>query len=335
VRYAPGYYEIVSRRWIVITSIAALVVAGGAFGIFKWRASHKPKLIAAVAASPAQPTDVILSGIVEARETIGVGAPMDGTLESYFVELNQEVFQGQLLGRIRNPKLDELQQRAQSDVDKAQSRVTALTGEQLAVRLEASRAQADQTRAHNDVDRLQKNYDRQKGLWAAGATARLVWEKAEKEYTDAKADAEKQDAAAQQATQREAALTRDLETANRAVADAREAVERAGKSAGAADLHSPVDGVVVARQELQGQPVDPSMKELVKIATNLTSLSVTLQNDAAASHVKPGQAVVVRVGSDDFAGTIRGTDGHIFTVDFTVPEGGKQLGQPAQVIIKY
>jgi multidrug resistance efflux pump len=260
---------------------------------------------------------------------------MDGVLDTYFVELNQEVYQGQLLGRVRNPKLDELQQRAMADLDKVQSRVVAIGGEQLAARLEASRAAADQTRAHNDVDRLQKNYDRQQGLWAAGATARLTWEKAQKEYTDAKADADKQDAAAQQASQHEAALARELETANRAVADAREVIERAKSSSAAAEMHSPVDGIVVARQELQGQPVDVSMKELVKIATDLTTLTVTVQSEAAAGRVKTGQTVSVRVGNDEFGGAVRDSNGHSIVVDFKVSPAWTQLGQAAQVIIKF
>jgi len=56
-------------------------------------------------------------------------------------------------------------------------------------------------------------------------------------------------------------------------------VEQAKAAGGGADIHSPVDGIVVARQESQGQAVDPSMKELVKIGTALTSLTV-VSNDA-------------------------------------------------------
>ncbi len=324
-----------SRRAILILSISALLIAGGGLGFDRWRKAHQPKPAPIVATAPAQPTELILPGLVEARTVVSVAAPMDGVLDTYFVELNQEVYQGQLLGRVRNPKLDELQQRALADLDKAQARIVAIGGEQLAARLEASRATADQTRAHNDVDRLQKNYDRQQGLWAAGATARLTWEKAQQEYKDAKADADIQDAAAKQASQHEAALTRELETANRAVADAREAIERAKGSAAAAEMHSPVDGIVVARQDLQGQPVDSSMKELIKIATDLTMLSVTVQNEAVALRVKSGQAVTVRVGSDEFAGTVRSSDGHKIIFDFNVSPAWTQLGQAAQVIIKF
>jgi membrane fusion protein, multidrug efflux system len=316
-------------------SISALLIAGGGLGFDRWRKAHQPKPAPIVTTAPAQPTELILPGLVEARTVVSVGAPMDGVLDTYFVELNQEVYQGQLLGRVRNPKLDELQQRALADLDKAQARIVAIGGEQLAARLEASRATADQTRAHNDVDRLQKNYDRQQGLWAAGATARLTWEKAQQEYKDAKADADTQDAAAKQASQHEAALNHELETANRAVADAREAIERAKGSASAAEMHSPVDGIVVARQDLQGQPVDPSIKELIKIATDLTMLSVTVQSEAAALRVQSGQAVTVRVGSAEFPGTVRSSDGHKIIFDFNVSPAWTQLGQAAQVIIKF
>jgi multidrug resistance efflux pump len=324
----------VSRKLGLIVLVCVAVAVGG---FLYWRRTHAPKPAPTpvAVATPQQPAEIILSGLVEPRTVVTVGPPVEGILDAYFVDIGQEIYQGQLLGRIRNPRVDDGQQRAQAALDAAQSRVTAIAGDQLAARLETSRAAADQTRAHNEIERQQKNYDRQQGLWNAGATARLVWEKAQKDYTDAKADAEKQDAAMQTAQQREAALDRGLEAANQAVTAAKPGVEQAKSAGGAAEMHSPVDGVVVARQDLVGQMVDPSMKELVKIGTDPKTLTITLQNDNAASRVVQGQPAKVVVGGEEFAGVIRPIDMHSFAVDFTVPEGGKQLGQPAQVIIKF
>jgi HlyD family secretion protein len=328
----------INTRTAVIAGAALLIIAGGAFAIARWRIAHRPKS-APIAAPPPPITEVTLSGRVEPRTVVSVAPPIDGVLDKYFVEVNQEVFEGQLLGRIGSSKLQEAEQRATSDLDKAESRVTTLSAEQLKARLEASRASADQSRARNDVARLQKDYDRQQGLWAAGATPRLTWEKALKDYNDAKADVEKEDAAARAAAEHEAALDRDLESANRAVTEATAAVERAKAAAAAVEMHSPVDGIVVERQELQGLAVDPSMKELVKIATDLTSLQVVAAADASVlARIHAGQAATVQapeLNPDPIAGTVREVRGASVIVDFIVPAAPPKLGEAAQVIIKF
>jgi multidrug resistance efflux pump len=332
---------VINPRTAVITGAALLIVAGGAIALSRWRIAHRPRPVP-IAVAPPPITQITLTGRVEARTVVSVPAPIDGVLDKYFVEVNQEVFAGQLLARIGNSKLDEAEQHSVADLDKAESRVTTLSAEQLKARLEASRAAADQSRAHNDVARLQKDYDRQQGLWAVGATPRLTWEKAQKNYNDAKADVEKEDAAAQAAAAHEAALDRDLESAKQAVEQATAAVERSKSTAAAAEMHSPVDGIVLERQELQGLAVDPSMKELVKIATELTSLQVAAPLGTAdasvLARIHAGQAAMVQVpelSPDAIGGTVREVRGGAVIVDFTVPAAPPKLGEAAQVIIKF
>jgi multidrug resistance efflux pump len=330
----------VSRRTQIRTLIAVVVVVtvAGALAFARWRVAHKPKL-APVAAAPAPSAEVTFVGRVQPGTIVNVAPPLEGVLDTYFVDPGQEIYQGQLLGRVRNPELDEAQKHAQSELDQAGLRVTKLTGEQLAARLESSRAAADQARAHSEVERLQKNYDRQKGLWEAGATPRLTWEKAQKDYIDAKADIDKQDAAAKAAAEHEASIDRDLEAANRAVADATTALEHARGGASAAEVHSPADGIVLARKELQGQRVDPSMTDLMQIATDLTSLQAVVTPDASMfARIHAGQAAVVRipeVNPDPMNGTVREVRGAEVIVDFTSPVAITKLDLTAQVIIKF
>ncbi len=322
----------------LIAVIAILIAAGGVFAFARWRVAHKPK-VTPVAAASAPSAEVTFVGRVQPRTIVNVAPPLEGVLDTYFVELGQEIYQGQLLGRIRNPELDGAQKHGQSELDQAELRVTKLEGEQLAARLESSRAAADQARAHSEVERLQKNYDRQKGLWELGATPRLTWEKAEKDYTDAKADIDKQDAAAKAAAEHETSIDRDLEAANHAVADATKALELARGGAGAAEIHSPADGIVLARKELQGQRVDPSMTDLVQIATDLASLQAVVTPDASVlARIHAGQAAVVRipeVNPDPMNGTVREVRGAEVVVDFTSPVAITKLDLTAQVIIKF
>ena len=330
-----------SRRNGLIAGVCLLgviLVAAGGIAFARWRIAHKAKPVP-VAAAPVLAAEITLAGRVQPRTIVNVGAPVAGVFDTWFVDPGQEIYQGQLLGRIRDPQLEQAQTHAQSDLDRAESRVTTVTGQQLAARVESSRAAADQVRARGDVDRLQKNYDRQKGLWELGATPRLAWEKAEKDFNDAKSDVEKQDAAVKAAAGHEASIDRDLEAANRAVVDATAALEK-GKSAGAgSEIHSPTDGIVVARKDLQGQPVDPSMQDLLEIATDLTSLEAVVTPDSSTlARIHAGAIASVRVDDlspDPIPGAVREIRGADVIVGFTSPVPLAKLDLIAQVIIKF
>lgn len=325
----------------VIAGIGILIAAGAIGGYFRYRATHAitpTKAINSSNTAPA-PGEITFTGRIQAKTTVDIAVPADGVFDTWYVDVGQEVYKDQLLAKIHNPKFEEAQRAAQSELDKAQGRVATLTSDQLAARLEASRAEAGLTRANSEVDRLQKIYERQRGLWEAGATARLTWEKAQKDYSDAKADAERQDTIAKSAAQRDAGVTAELEAANRAVANATAAIERAKEAGGAAEIHAPSDGIVIARKDLQGQAVDTSMKDAMKIGTDVTQLQVVYQDPATPPsidvRIQKGQLAMVKIGDQEIAGTVSDVTARSVTIDFTVPEAAKQLDIPAQVRIKF
>jgi HlyD family secretion protein len=329
----------VPRKWW-ITGAAALVFAA-AGGVAVVLRAHKPKSpkVASVPSAAVEPNGISLTGRVQPRASILVAAPLEGTLESFFVDVNQEVYRGQLLGRIRSGTLETAEQQAQLVLDKAETRVTTLSGDQLAARLEASRATVDQSRARTEVERLEKAYRQQKGLWEAGATPRLTFEKAEKDYTAARTAIEHVDTIARQASDRAAAVEAAIEDASRAVADATAALEHAKTELSTAEVHSPADGIVMARRGQPGDPEDPSIKDLLQIGTELTSLQVLLTPDPATlARIHAGQAVTVRVpelAPDEIPGIVREIRGSDVIVDFASPTAATKLDLAAQVRIKF
>ncbi len=78
----------------------------------------------------------ILSGPVQPRNILAVAAPIAGVLESWFVGPGQEVYQDQLLGKIRSPELESAAQQAQFDLDQTGARIAMQNGELLAAKLE-------------------------------------------------------------------------------------------------------------------------------------------------------------------------------------------------------
>jgi len=306
--------------------------------------AHKPKPATHVSPIPAAPAppetgDFTLSGRVQPRTSVLVAAPMEGVLESFFVDTGQEVYKDQLLGKIRSASLDAAEQQARLELDKAETHVTTLSGDQLAARLEASRATVDQSRARADVERLEKLYRQQKGLWEAGATPRLTFEKAEKDYNDAKAAIERVDTVAKLAESRAKSTESGIEDANRAIADRTAALERAKADLANTEIHSPADGIVMARRGQPGEPLDPSIKDLLQVGTELTSLQIILAlNSVQLARIHVGHAAGVRVleiTPDEIPATVSEIRGSDIIVDFTAPAPITKLGLAAQVRIKF
>ena len=325
------------RKWIVAASIVVLAAAAGGIVIAR---SRKPKPApAATAPAPPAATEAILTGRVLARSVVPVAAPIEGIVDAYYLDAGQPVYQDQLLGRIRSPQLETAAQQAQADLDYAQARVTTLTGEQLVAKLEVSRSAAEQSRAHGDLDRLEKQFQRQKGLWDAGATPRLAFEKSEKDFHDAQATVERLDAAAKDAAGHAVALASDLDAANRAVTESTAALDRAKAALSTGEIHSPADGIVMARHGQPGDPVDPSVKDLFQIATDLTELQVVAPADASTlARLHAGQSAAVRVpelSPDEIPGTVREVRAGEVTIDFTSPSAASTLGLTATVRVKF
>lgn len=319
-----------------------LAIVALSAGIIVMRRHPEPRINSAAAVPIAQPVwqgaDANLTGRVEPRTTVTVGAPLPGVLEAYFVDLNQEVYQGQLLGRIRNPQLEAAEQRVQSELEKLQERAAGLNAEAISARMEVSRASADQIRARSEKDRLEKLFQRQQVLMDAGATPRLTFEKSEKDYSAAKTEFETLDAVAKNAGERVASVTRDLAITERALAEKTDALQQAKTALSAREMHAPADGVVIARRGQPGDPVDPSMKDLFEIATGLMSMQVVATPEAPVlARLHAGQAATVRLPGatgEELPGTVRELRGGQVIVDFTSPAPVTRIGVTAQVKIK-
>jgi multidrug resistance efflux pump len=314
------------KQWI--GAAAAVVVIAGVFIVLR----RPAKVVQApvVPTAPA-PTEVVLTGRVEPRVVVGINAPIEGPLDAFFVDAGAQVIEGQLIGRVRNPKAEASLQQTQADLDQTQVRVTELNGEQLSARLEASRAEADASRARGELDRLQKAYERQKGLWDAGATARLTFEKAQKDYNDAKSSIDKLEAAAKQAAAHLDEIGREIDAVNRAVTEKTAAIERAKQDATAGELHAPADGIIVARHGQPGDTVDPSVK-LMEIAVELTKLQAIVP---ASEKIHAGQAAEVRIGDEVSAGAVQEVRGSDAVVYFDAAMPIDKLSLTAQVKIKF
>src|SRR5690242_13191091 len=115
-------------KWLLLAGVTILAaVAAGSLAV--WRQHRAPAAVkTAVAQKAAAPqaftgTEVNVTGRIQAQKVVNVGAPVDGTVESFALEVGQDVFEGQVLARIRNVKLANALEMAQAELDKMQDRV--------------------------------------------------------------------------------------------------------------------------------------------------------------------------------------------------------------------
>jgi HlyD family secretion protein len=303
------------------------------------RSVSASKLKPAPAAPIAPPSpEVRLSGKIRARNVIDVAPPVEGVVGAFFVDVGQEVFEGQLLARISNEGLDTGQQIAQRTLDSAQSRLETIESDLVSARLEASRSRADATRASAEFERLDKIYRRQQMLLAEGATPRLTYEKANRDFDLAQTEFRNLERVAGAAESHIAGLVKSLDAVKREVADKSADLEKTKAGVGAAEVLSPVQGIVIARNGEVGQAVALDKPDFFRIATELSQLEVVLDPDPhSMSRIQPGQAALVSLpdqAAEGMLGTVKSIEGAQVIVAFANPNPAVKPGMTAQVRIK-
>jgi multidrug resistance efflux pump len=326
-------------KWPLLAGLIVLLAVIGAL-IATVRIHYlqsKPKA-AIAAARQARPTEVTLDAAIEPRNVVTIAAPAEGIIVRFLADTGQEVYQGQLLAQIRNPKLESIAQQAAEAAEAAEARVADVQNSLIAERLEASRAHADETRTKAELERAQRFYKQQKELIAQGATPRLTYEKAEQDYNTYKSDANNLARAAEDADKQITELTKELEEVRKTAAAKTESSDDAKTAAAAAqEVRSTVDGVVVARHGQPGRLAREAKPNLFEIGVNLTELQLQLSLDAKTiARVRPGQAASIELTGAPAAmiGTVREAGNGKAIIDFTAPPTGAKPGQIAKVKLR-
>jgi multidrug resistance efflux pump len=325
-------------KWLLFGGVVVLLAV--AAGAVVWWRNQQPGGQPTVAPPPTAFTgdQISLPGKVQAVEVVPVAAPIDGLVQEFLVDVGDEVSAGQLIARIRNSKLDAAVEAATAEVEKLKARQTNLEGAIIAARLEASRAEAEASRAKTEFERLDKVFQRQSMLMREGATPRLAFEKAQREFQQAKADHESLGAVAKAAAERIESMQKDLDSVKKLLESKTEEMESAREDASGGDLTSPVDGLVVGRQGAVGEETNPTVENFFRIAVNLTVMQVEVEPPPPVlAKIKAGQAAMIHIAEapDDVPGTVREVAGQKAIVEFVSPTAAIKPGVSAQVTIKF
>ncbi|MEO8028088.1 MAG: hypothetical protein ABI823_16505 [Bryobacteraceae bacterium] len=331
----------VRGKWLLFAGITILIaIAVGAVVVWRREAKAvKPAVVAAPPPPAPEGNEISLTGRIRAQKVLVVGASIGGLLENFFVEVGQEVYEGQLLGRIRNGKFESDEEVANAEFEKAQTRLQSLEASQIAARLEASRATADAQRAKAELDRAERVYQRQSMLMREGATPRLQYEKADREYKSAKAEFENLEAVSNAAEDRATTMVKEIERSRQVLNDRAQAMENTKASVGAGEMVAPADGLVIALHGSPGEQVTiEGNRDMVQLAIELTSLEAVVEPPPPAlARIKPGLPARIRIAeliSEPLVGSVARIDGNQVVVQFLSPNTGIKPGLTAQVTIQ-
>lgn len=313
-------------------ALGALVAGGALAAWLQFR--EKPAPAATAAASETPPSELTVPGVIRARHVVLVASPIDGIVESMDVLDGQDVFEGQLLARVRSQRLDLELEEAKLEAERLRERVNNLDAQLIAARLEASRAEADSARARAALAVAERDYLRQKTLLAEGATPRLTYEKAEREYQTLKSESDALAGMAQAAQARVEVTQKNLDEARRLLAAKERDLETVESRIQEGAIYSPVDGVLIAHRAAPGDEVTADMKDLFQIAVSLAELNfVAPITPDQEKQLQAGQPVMIQVaelGGLPAEGVIKSASKGELVVEFTSPGAAVRPGLSAQ-----
>jgi multidrug resistance efflux pump len=328
--------ESMKGKGLLIGGIVILAaIAAGALAVF--RSTQAKPVQQSHQAAPVV-TEISVPARLQAATVIEIGVPFEGKIEAFHAEPGDEVYEGQLLAQIRSETLRSAEEEAALDLERVQTRLNNLESSISETRLEASRAGADAARARSELDRASRNFQRQKMLLAEGATPRLTFEKSEREFRAIEVESTNLDQLAKQSEERVGSLQRELDGARKLLQDKSEDLEGARERVAAGDISSPVGGIVAGRRGEVGEAVSPAVRDLFRIATDLSVMEAVAEPAPAdLALVKQGQEAFVALAESPhelLPGAVKKVEAGRVTIEFRNPNPAIKPGLTAQVRIK-
>jgi multidrug resistance efflux pump len=325
-------------KWVLLSVAAVLAgVAVGALSLRNRRAAQEPPVRAA---GPAVVPDnqVTLSGAIRPQHVVGVGAEVNGVIEAFLVDVGEDVYQGQLLAHIGSQGLESSKEAAVSAVEHAQEMVKRADAAVAGARLDQSRADAEAQRSRSAMERAESAFSRQQLLFSQGATPRLVYERVQGEYDDARTEFALMDKAARATADRVQSALQEVAAAQKILADENQRLEDSQAAFEAADVHSPVDGLLVGRNGEVGSSAQEFGDNLFQIATDTYALEVVLEPEPPIlKRLRPGQPALILIpdlGTPGITGDVKEIKGTQVMVEFDSPLPAIQPGMVADVRLK-
>jgi multidrug resistance efflux pump len=320
-------------RWLLI-SLAALLAGAGAGALsLRWKGRAAAPVHNDGAALIPAVSEVILPGQLRPQHIVTVQA--EGDIDAFLVDVGEDVFAGEVLARVGDSGFAERRDGAAAAVSVAEDVASKAESKVASARLEASRAEADRQRSRAAWDKARAVFERQEMLHQHGATPRLTWEKGQRDLESAQQEYDAMEKAARLSADQLQSALNDLSSAQKEVAERNQELAAARDSMESGEVHSPVDGTVVARN---GEVGEPAGADLFEIATDMFALEVAVEPEPQVlRRLRPGEPALVSISdlqNAGFTGEIREIKDTTAIVEFNCTLAGVRPGMPVQVRLK-
>lgn len=326
-------------KWLLIGGIVLLAAAGsGAFVVWKKQTAPKPAPKQEAAKELPPGAEISLQGHLRAHNIVVLKAPIDGILEEVPVSPGDEVFEGQILGRVANQTLEQNEREASLELERAQARLNAMESALIAARLEQNRAEADASRARSEEMRTERIQKRQQLLWNEGATPRKAYESAENEYLAARKESATLTALSRQIAERVEQAGKDIEAAKKTLDEEQQQYSTAKDELAASDMHSPVDGLLVSVKKKAGDEVKKEADVIFEIGVDLVALEAVIDaEENVLKRIQPGSQALVMIAElpgDGLPGKVSKVENGQIFVEFASPSPLIRPGMNVAVRLK-
>jgi len=253
--------KLIRNKWVLSLTAIGLILLLAAFTFGR---KDQAQYFTAKAQTGTINDVVQATGTINAVTTVQVGSQVSGTISKLNADFNSRVSKGEVIAQLDPALLQGALLQAEADLQNARATLAS--------------AQADQAKAEAAAAQTKADYARNQALVKEGIVSA-------QQFDLAKASADSNDAAvaAAQAQVKQAAAQVSLKAA---------AVQVAKTNLNYTVIHSPVDGIVVARNVDVGQTVAASLQAptLFNIAQDLTKMQVDTQTDESdVGNIKVGQ----------------------------------------------
>jgi RND family efflux transporter MFP subunit len=257
----------------------------------------------AVAAEQELVATVSLSGVLVPAQTADISSQIAGKVTGLNFQVGDSVKAGDILMQLNTETLNAQLEQAQASLQNAEAAVEAAKNQAAVAKI--------------NLDQAQRDYDRTRALFDAGAVSQSDLDNA----TDRLNTAEKQ---------YDSATGPAIDQAQAAVSTARANIDNLNVQIGEATIRSPLDGVLASRNVDVGEVVSPGAAVMSVVDASSLKLKSTVTQDLLPL-LSPGQAMDVTIdsypgraykGTVTTIGPIAVSTGEIFPVEVTIKNDG-------------
>ena len=282
-------------RWGII-ALVVIALAVLAYKFFKPK-EVTPNYITAVVEIGDIENNVMASGKVKALNTVDVGAQVSGEVKRLYVEVGDEVAEGDLIAQIDQVTQNNMLSNQQASLEQSEAAIESARAEALSRQAGLKSAQADLTSRQSELRQAQTDFSRLKGLVAIDAISQQEYDTQATRVATASAAVDNARAAIDTARAAIDTASANINSQQAALRKSQTNVNTAREDLSYTTIRAPMAGTIVSITTEQGTTVNANQTAptIVTLA-DLSTIRINAQiSEADVINVNAGLPVYFNI----------------------------------------